>query len=71
MSSVAHIDVEEIRGVFLKSGWKGMERTYGLSNSRLMQLIAKAGGPELLAERRAVQKTGRKAGGRQPEPEGE
>lgn len=67
MSSVAHIDVEEIRAVFLKSGWKGMERTYGLGNSRLMQLIAKAGGPALLAERRAVQATGRKAGGRQAE----
>jgi len=68
MSRVSQINPAEVRSVFLRSGWRGMERTYGLSNAVLMQLIAKAGGPELLAERRRVQRTGRKAGGRRDAP---
>jgi hypothetical protein len=68
MTSVSQIDPAEIREVFLKGGWKLMERTYGLGNSKLMQLLAAAGGKDLLAERRAVQRTGRKAGGRQVSP---
>jgi hypothetical protein len=69
MTSASQIDPAEFRAVFLKGGWKSVERTYGFGNSKLMQLLAAAGGKDLLAERRAVQKTGRKAGGRHPEPE--
>lgn len=58
------IDVEEFRGVFLKRGWRGIERNYGASSSVLMQMIALAGGPALLAERAALQPCGRKAGAR-------
>lgn len=64
------VDINEFRSVFLRSGWRGIERNYGMSSAVLMQLIAKAGGPELLAERRAVQRTGRKAGGRMVEVAG-
>ena len=56
-------DIEEFRDVFLRRGWRGIERNYGHSSSKLMQLMALAGGPALLAERRAVQGCGRKAGG--------
>lgn len=65
---IDQIDPAEVREVFLRGGWKSLERTYGMSNAVLMQLIAKAGGSALLAERRAVQRTGRKAGGRLPKP---
>jgi hypothetical protein len=63
-NAVATVNPAEFRDVFLRGGWKLAERTYGVSNAVLMQLIAKAGGAELLAERRAVQRCGRKAGGR-------
>lgn len=64
------IDIGEFRDVFLRRGWRGIERNYGCSSAVLMQLIAKAGGPALLAERAALQKTGRKAGGPvKPKPE--
>jgi hypothetical protein len=56
------IDVDEFRGVFLSRGWRGIERNYGASSSVLMQMIALAGGPALLAERAALQPCGRKAG---------
>lgn len=56
------IDVDEFRGVFLTRGWRGIERNYGASSSVLMQMIALAGGPALLAERAALQPCGRKAG---------
>lgn len=57
------VDIQEFREVFLRRGWRGIERNYGSSSPVLMQLIAKAGGPALLAERAAVQRCGRKAGG--------
>lgn len=63
------VDIEEFRDVFLKRGWRGIERNYGSSSAVLMRLIAAAGGLDLLRERAAVQKTGRKAGGRIPQPE--
>ncbi|WEK42965.1 MAG: hypothetical protein P0Y64_16730 [Candidatus Sphingomonas colombiensis] len=59
---VATADPAEVRDVFLRLGWRGLERNYGSSSPVLMQLIAKAGGPELLAERAAVQSCGRRAG---------
>ncbi|WP_300563156.1 hypothetical protein [Companilactobacillus sp.] len=52
----------DFRHTFLKGGHKLVERTYGHSNAVIRQLIAKCGGSALLAERRAVQGTGRKAG---------
>lgn len=51
------------RETFVAGGWKTAEKRYGASNSVLMQWIAACGGPVLLAERAARQKTGRKAGG--------
>lgn len=57
-------DPAEVRDVFLRKGWRGLERNYGSSSAVLMQLIAKAGGPELLAERAKLQRCGRKAGKR-------
>lgn len=61
--SILQTDPAEVRDVFLRRGWKGLERNYGHSNDVLMQLIARAGGPALLAERRAIQTCGRRAGG--------
>jgi len=58
------VNIEEFRDVFLRRGWRGIERNYGSSSAVLMQLIAKAGGPALLAERARVQRCGRKAGAR-------
>lgn len=64
VSDALKADPAEIRDVFLRRGFRGMERNYGSSNAVIMQLIALAGGPALLAERAAAQKTGRKAGAR-------
>lgn len=50
---------------FIAKGIRSCEKSYGASNAVLRQWIAACGGPELLAARRAVQKTGRKAGGKQ------
>jgi hypothetical protein len=50
---------------FITKGIRSCEKSYGASNSVLRQWIAACGGPELLAERRARQTTGRKAGGKQ------
>jgi len=61
-------DPEEVRAVFLKRGWKGLERNYGYSNDVLMQLIERAGGKALLADRAAIQSCGRLAGGRPVNP---
>lgn len=61
---VMTVDPAEVREVFLRSGWRGMERNYGSSSAVLMQLIARAGGKALLAERAAVQRSGRRAGGK-------
>lgn len=63
-SSITNVDIEEFREFFLVHGWKRTERTYGTSSAVIMQLIAKAGGHELLAERAKRQSCGRKAGGR-------
>lgn len=60
--NVMSADPAEVRAVFLARGWKGLERNYGYSNAVLMQLIERSGGSALLAERRAVQPTGRRAG---------
>jgi hypothetical protein len=62
--SIDTVDIEEFRGFFVANGWRKSERAYGCCTGVLMQLIAKAGGADLLAERRAVQPCGRKAGGR-------
>lgn len=64
LSPAIAADPAEIRDVFLRRGWRGLERNFGSSNAVLMQLIALAGGQALLAERAAVQATGRKAGGK-------
>lgn len=63
-SSITNVDIDEFREFFLTHGWKRTERAYGTSSDVIMQLIAKAGGHELLAERAKRQKCGRKAGGR-------
>ena len=55
--------VAEFRDTFLRGGWRLAERNYGHASAKLMQLMALAGGPALLAERRALQPCGRKAGG--------
>jgi hypothetical protein len=52
------------RDTFVSLGHKKCEKRYGASNAVIRQWIAACGGPALLAERRANQKTGRKAGGR-------
>lgn len=64
MSNVNHTDPAEVRAVFLARGWRGLEKNYGHSSPVLMQLIERAGGKALLAERAALQKCGRKAGGK-------
>ena len=64
MTMIMDTDPAEIRAVFLKGGHRLLERCYGRSNEVTRQLIAKAGGAELLAERARVQKCGRRAGGR-------
>lgn len=69
MTATAHptircTDPAEVRAVFLKGGHKALERCYGRSNEVTRQLIAIAGGAELLAERARVQRCGRKAGRR-------
>jgi len=66
MNGAAILDTDpgEIRALFLKGGHRALERCYGRSNDVTRQLIAKAGGAELLAERRKVQRCGRRAGGR-------
>lgn len=61
--SIAETDPAEVRDVFLRRGWRGLERNYGHSSAVLMQLIERAGGKALLAERAAMQRCGRKAGG--------
>ncbi|MEH3121189.1 MAG: hypothetical protein PGN16_04280 [Sphingomonas phyllosphaerae] len=61
-SSAISADPVEVRAVFLRGGWRALERNYGASTPVLLQLIAKAGGPALLAERAAVQTNGRRAG---------
>lgn len=48
---------------FIEGGWKLVEKHYGSSNPMLMAWWAMAGGSELDSQRRAVQRTGRKAGG--------
>lgn len=55
-------DPAEVRDIFLRKGWRGLERNYGSSSAVLQQLIAKAGGPALLAERAKLQTCGRRAG---------
>lgn len=62
--TIPAVDPAEVRAVFLRGGWRLLERNYGSSSAVLQQLIALAGGPELLAERRKVQRCGRKAGKR-------
>jgi hypothetical protein len=59
---ISDTDPAEIRALFLKGGHRMLERCYGRSNDVTRQLIAKAGGPALLAERAAVQGCGRRAG---------
>jgi hypothetical protein len=56
------VDIAEFRDVFLRRGWRGIERNYGTSSEVLLRLIAAAGGDALLAERAAIQRCGRKAG---------
>ena len=51
------------RDTFVSKGWRAVEKRYGASSPVLMQWIAACGGPALLAERAAVQRCGRKAGG--------
>lgn len=58
------VNVEEIRATFLRGGHKLVERNFGHSNEVNRQLIALSGGNVLKAQRAAVQRTGRKAGGR-------
>lgn len=62
MNTIAAVDPNEFRDVFLRGGHKLAERTYGVSNAVLRQLIVRAGGPALLAERAKRQPCGRKAG---------
>lgn len=57
------VNINEFRETFLRRGWRGIERNYGCSSPVLLKLIAAAGGDALLAERAAVQRCGRKAGG--------
>lgn len=61
-SSAIAADPAEVREVFLRGGWRALERNYGASTPVLLQLIARAGGAALLAERRAIQTSGRRAG---------
>jgi hypothetical protein len=65
------VNVEEIRSTFLRGGHKLVERNFGHSNEVNRQLLLLAGGNALKAQRAAVQRTGRKAGGRMVEAEGE
>lgn len=62
MSAVMTADPTEVRELFLKGGHRLLERCYGRSNDVTRQLIAKAGGAALLAERASVQTKGRRAG---------
>jgi hypothetical protein len=55
--------IVEFRDTFLRRGWRGIERNYGSCSNVLLKLLKRAGGATLMAERRSVQKTGRKAGG--------
>lgn len=48
----------------MAKGWKGAEKRYGASNAVIMQWIAACGGQAFLDQRRSLQATGRKAGGR-------
>lgn len=56
-------DPEEIRAVFLRGGWKALERNYGVSNRRILEAMVRGGGPALQRERAAIQTCGRPAGG--------
>lgn len=64
MTTIAAVDPQEFGAFFIAKGHKACERAYGVSNAVLRQLIAKAGGPALLAERAKYQRCGRKAGAR-------
>lgn len=55
---------EEVRSIYQRGGWRLLERNYGTSSPVIQQLIAIIGGQEAKQERAAVQRTGRKAGGR-------
>lgn len=54
--------IMEFRDTFLRLGWRGIERNFGSSSPVLLKLLKRAGGATLMAERRGMQKTGRKAG---------
>jgi hypothetical protein len=61
-TDATNVDSEEFRDVFLRRGWRGIERNYGVSSDVLHRLIVAAGGDELLAARAALQGCGRRAG---------
>jgi hypothetical protein len=61
-TAIMNTDPAEVRELFLRGGHRLLERCYGRSNDVTRQLIAKAGGAALLAERAQVQKFGRRAG---------
>lgn len=61
---IAEVDPAEVMDVYLRRGWRGLERNYGSSGPVVQQLIAIIGGSAAKAQRAACQVTGRRAGGR-------